>query len=145
MFECPGLQSCFVFQGNDEIGCGTTTNYTPYAKANAPCGAENAAGCSFAKDIVLICISGRWVEAIHCPPSNCDLLTNSVGQPSVQCANGGYSVGDICSFSGGGVVCSTDLTKILSCSNGRTVVLRDCGSLHCARVNQNGQTVLACQ
>lgn len=46
----------------------------------------------------------------------------------------------------GAAVCSTDLTKILACENGRTVVLRDCGGLKCAAVTTTGtQSALDCR
>lgn len=139
---CPGLQDCSNVQGHSSVRCGTETIYVPYAKSGAPCAASDAAACTFDETIVLLCDKGYWVDAIHCPPSNCMLHNDTEGK-YVACANNGYSVGDICTnWENGAVACSTDLTKILSCSNGTTVVHTDCGSGTCTLVDTN---TIACQ
>jgi hypothetical protein len=94
-------------------------------------------------------MQGVWIEGIHCPPSACTLKQEqgaNFGDTITACANDGYSVGDYCIGTAGSVVCSTDLSKILSCQDGRTVVNRDCGARKCTSVATSGsQPVLDCR
>jgi len=141
LYECPSLQTCLTV--GDEMQCGNGEENDKaafYAKEGAPCIKEGSATCTLDKTIMLECVSGVWIAGRHCPPSECTYVNGD--QPGMGCANGGYSVGDRCvaAFSGS-VVCSTDLTKILGCSEGKAVVVKDCGSTQKCAKTQNG---LAC-
>jgi hypothetical protein len=106
------------------------------------------AACSFDLSKVEECVNGAWVDAIHCPPSSCTLLPPSpTGETcsGTQCANCGESVGDLCDFPAGDVICSTDLSAILECSDGKTVVEKSCGGGKCEEVSENGSMGLTCQ
>jgi hypothetical protein len=120
----------------EAVVCGDVGTGVYYAVEGADCASDGDAACSLDQAINLECQRGVWVAGRHCPPSTCARTADGI-----QCANGGSSVGDLCSFSAGAVVCSTDLTKILQCTNGRTTVLRDCGSGHCTQ----GANGLSCQ
>ncbi len=136
VFTCPPLQECRDIVGHSSIRCGE--DGVSYALSGAPCANEGGATCSFDGTIVQSCSSGIWVDAIHCPPSECMLHSeSSTSGGGIACANKGYSVGDMCQFSAGGVVCSTDLSSILQCANGRTTVHTDCGSRKCTFVGEH--------
>ena len=131
-----GIQSCSRVDKGEAVVCGDQGTGVYFAVEGADCASDGDAACSIDQTIALQGQGGVWVAGRHCPPSACARTSNGI-----ECANGGSSVGDLCSFSAGAVVCSTDLTKILQCSNGRTTVLRDCGSQRCAQ-DQNGLTCL---
>jgi hypothetical protein len=147
VFACPGLEGCGEVS-NNSILCGTasTGSGAYYAKSGAPCAQDDTVACSFDRQIVEQCIGGIWVDTVHCPPSNCGYVDLGNG-PGIQCANGGYTLGDTCAFQAGGVVCSTDLTKILQCSNAKATLFKDCGSQKCTSVACNSGTgsCLDCQ
>jgi hypothetical protein len=159
---CPGVEACTWKAGlgggteADAVACGAT----PYAINGGVClgvtsmGASGESACSLDLTKVEECVNGVWVDAVHCPPSNCALLPAGfsvcLGTPStapaVQCTSGGYSVGDRCSFPAGDVNCSTDLTSILACSSGITVVTQACsGTKKCECIGQSGSSALGCQ
>jgi hypothetical protein len=141
-FECPGLQTCQNYQGFSSIGCSGTA----YAKSGAPCSTEGSHACSFDQTIVQICDNGEWIDGIHCPPEACRNVPESTdGVCSGHfCSNCGYSVGDVCTFAAGGVVCSTDLRYILQCANGRTVINSTCTPGRCTFVLQGTERVITC-
>jgi hypothetical protein len=79
---------------------------------------------------VLFCRAGVWTEGIHCPPSACAKVDGLL-----QCANGGFSVGDYCTATtAGSLACSTDLTAILTCKDGKTVLHQQCSPKQCTSV-----------
>lgn len=122
-FRCPGLQSCSA--GLDYVSCGGTD----YAVAGQPCANEDSQVCTIDGAAVLVCDNGEWIEGVHCPPSNCENVQNSGGLCSGHwCANCGYTPGDVCGFQAGSVNCSTDLTKIVQCSNGVVTVFEECAA-----------------
>ena len=138
---CPELEPCQDGLYNSEVACGPNL----YAISGNLCPWEQVKACSLDLTKVELCTNGVWVDGIHCPPSSCANVENA-GCVGTFCSNCGYSTGDLCSFSAGSVVCSTDLGALLECSNGRTVVYQACtGATKCVQVNQNGTTVLTCQ
>lgn len=143
--QCPRLQPCNeagYSLGYSFVTCSATPDGgLPLASVGSDCPSDTAAACSFDRLQVLWCIDGQWDVAVNCPPSECGFFTPEGGAEAVHCTNGGYSVGDRCRFAAGGVVCSADLRTILGCSEGRTVVVRDCGSQRCAQMPGN---VLGC-
>lgn len=143
IFECPGLQECETIMGNDQVNCGGTY----YSLSGGPCANEGSQVCSFDAEVVLKCDAGEWIDAVHCPPSNCARVPEGTDSCSGHwCSNCGYSVGDVCSFPAGRVVCATDLSAILQCASGRTAVSTQCGGgTTCTSVIQDGETVLVCQ
>jgi hypothetical protein len=148
-FQCPGLEKCGDVQTLDEVTCGTTF----FAQSGAPCagqvptGAQFEGACSFDLTKVEVCQNGVWVDGIHCPPSACANVPKSSSSlcSGSMCSNCGETVGDVCSFQAGAVICSTDLSAILQCSNGKTTVYQQCGTAKCTEVSQGGMIALACQ
>ncbi|MCP4606905.1 MAG: hypothetical protein GY847_41415 [Proteobacteria bacterium] len=146
VFECPGSQECWNVVGHVSICCGTENNCLHYAGTESPCSSEESVACNFDSTAVLMCLNGYWFEAVHCPPSKCTMHTEGNGESYLACENMGYSEGDWCDFADEGVVCSTDFSKILRCSDGTTVVDIDCSAegKKCARLTENGRTVIGC-
>lgn len=141
VFTCPALQQCLSFVDSVQCGDGTESKTSPYyAKEGAPCRRETTAACSFDKTVMHQCVNGIWLASRRCPPSECTYVNGDV-QSGMGCANGGYSLGDRCGFTGGSVACSTDLSMILGCSDGKTVMIRSCGEQKCART-EGGLTCL---
>lgn len=134
-FDCPGLQRCQPVEGRDSIVCGE--GGTHYARAGDPCASDRSRACSFDKSAILFCERGSWLEAQHCPPSECVAEAGQIG-----CANGGISIGDVCRSAVGSVTCSTDLRNILACRDGIAVVSQSCGDGRCTLVDAN---TLACR
>ena len=134
VFVCPGQQACDPIVNYDQIRCGGGTG-TFFAKADAPCTNANSQACSFDQTTVLKCSTGIWVTAIHCSPITCQTLpqTNALCT-GTWCNNCGFTIGDMCDFQAGKVICSTDLTKIVQCANGVITLYQDCGSQHCTIV-----------
>ena len=121
-FECPGLQSCTAYI--DRVGCGGTE----YAVSGQPCADEGNQVCTIDGAVVLVCTNGVWIDGVHCPPSTCELVPE-MGSSLCSghwCANCGYTPGDVCGFQAGAVNCSTDLTKIVQCTNGIVTVTEEC-------------------
>jgi hypothetical protein len=145
VFRCPGSEACANVAGHDQIRCGGAQG-TYFAEEGAACSNESNQACSFDQRLVLRCSQGAWVTAIHCPPSTCaNLAQSSSGCTGTWCANCGYAPGDMCSFAAEAVRCSTDLSKIVQCSDGMVTVWRDCGPGLCTSVESNGTTTLECQ
>jgi hypothetical protein len=96
--------------------------------------------------VVLLCDAGAWVEAVHCPPSNCEVVPEGGGGTcsGTWCGNCGYTIGDICSFPAGSVNCTTDLGAIVQCASGEVVLYQDCAAAGqtCTLVDTN---TIACQ
>lgn len=145
VFQCPGSEACANIAGHDQVRCGGPTG-TYFATPGAPCSNELAQACSFDQQVVLKCSQGAWLTAIHCSPSTCaNLPQTSNGCAGTWCGNCGYTPGDLCSFPDGSARCSTDLSKIVQCSNGTVTVWRDCGVAECTAVESDGGATLACQ
>lgn len=145
VFQCAEKEPCFTVQGKHSVCCGSKTECLGYALLSAPCVESSGAACSFDRKNVLKCLEGEWKEAIHCPPSECELHLDD-DERYIGCANDGYSLGDWCDFVDGGVACSTDLTKVLECSQNRTQVLVDCvgDSKACSLVTVEGKEAIDC-
>jgi hypothetical protein len=145
VFQCPDSAACANITGHDLIRCGAPAG-TYFAQEGTACANESSQACSFDQSVVLKCIAGTWVVAIHCSPSTCaNLPQTSTGCSGTWCANCGYTPGDMCDLAAGTVRCSPELSKIVQCSAGTVTVWRDCGSGQCTSVESKGTTTLDCQ
>ncbi len=145
--KCPGGASC-ERRPSGAIQCGGTL----VAEAGSYCTDEGVQACSFDRSTVQRCVQGEWVTAINCPPSSCENKPNpgnSTPGPGEcyghWCGNCGYTIGDMCSFSAGGVLCSTDNKSIIQCSSGVVTEVENCGGGQCVLVPQGGFLVRVCQ
>lgn len=141
VYTCPGLAPCNPY-GSDSITCDAagSDGAIGLAKTGAPCASSQYVTCSFDRGVVLFCENGVWVEGIHCPPSECGHPSGKLDQ--IGCTNGGYSVGDKCSFAAGSVNCTTDLTGIVQCASGVTTLFKTCSPGTCTRFADN---TIGCQ
>jgi hypothetical protein len=145
VFECPGSEACANIAGHDQIRCGEPPG-TYFAKEGAACGNEASQACSFDLRVVLKCTRGTWETAINCPPTTCANVAQAGARCSgTWCANCGYGLGDTCGLPAEAVACSTDLSKIVQCSDGTIAVWRDCGSGTCTYVDPGGAATLECR
>ena len=74
--------------------------------------------------------------------------SHAFGVPGINPASGAQAPLDGAmqlSVTGGNVVCSTDLTKILGCADGQTTVVQECGAKKCVKVLKDNGTVITCQ
>jgi hypothetical protein len=142
VFQCPGLEACANIQGHDQVRCGgsgsgASGDGTYFAATDLPCVTEGAQSCSFDQTTVLRCSKGSWATAVHCAPSACQNLPIGDGTScsGTWCANCGYTMGDMCDFSAGGVLCSTDLGAIVQCTDGQVTLYETCSPKTCARTS----------
>lgn len=134
---CPEGLPCVDTPSYASVRCGLEDSASFYSVAGSPCPQEGIQVCSFDGAVVHVCQQGKWIAGVHCAPSSCGTYADPAsGSWVVGCLNGGYSVGDVCQWSGPGVVCSTDGTKMLGCSGGLTFVSQDCAAAgkHCKTV-----------
>jgi hypothetical protein len=148
VFQCPALAACANIQGHDQVRCGGTGSGasgdgTYFAVPGLPCVAEGSQTCSFDETMVLRCSQGSWAAAVHCPPSRCRNIPVSDGAicSGTWCANCGYTVGDLCNFSEGGVVCSTDASAMVQCRDGQVSLYQACTPKICERVSATAASI----
>ena len=144
VFQCPPSETCVNIVGHDQVRCGDAPG-TYFAKEGIACVGESSQACSFDQQVVLRCSQGIWSTAIHCPPSSCVYRPQtSTGCTGTWCANCGYTPGDQCNFGADAQECSTDLSKILDCTDGTATIYRDCGNAHCSPMTIDGIPLLGC-
>ena len=140
-FTCPGTETCGNTAGYSSVTCGTGSAVIYFAVSGNACATEGSSSCTTDKSLVLTCTNGTWTPAIDCSPSVCEY---SIAKNDIECANGGYAVGDSCT--GNGYTCSTDQTAIVQCSGDRVVLQQQCaGSQRCGMKSVGGSTGYACQ
>ncbi|MCP4676922.1 MAG: hypothetical protein GY854_15675 [Deltaproteobacteria bacterium] len=147
VFECPEGKDCVNVNGYAAVSCADDEGSIQLAVTDAPCPNEGSAACDFKQTTVLLCLEEHWYEAIHCAPSECIIKTKDSGEKAISCANGGYSIGDWCTFEGQGLVCSTDAAGLLECVDGKTVLSIACEAPElCTRTtDQDGNLLIGCE
>ena len=139
-FTCPGTETCGNTAGYSSVTCGTGSAVIYFGVSGNACATEGSSSCTTDKSVVLTCANGTWTPAIHCSPSVCEYSTT---HSDIECANGGYTVGDSCT--GNGYTCSTDQTAIVQCSGDHIVLQQRCaGSQRCGMESVSGSTGYAC-